>query len=132
MKLTTPVPRCIYCEDYARPNVCFTADNFFCNKLRDAQKARFQAWISQVAKKKKSKLLILEIGCGRHRDSIGIEKKPDGTLRTLSREISLPPCFNAESVQIVKVTLDRELAAGPGEMVFYETGLQFFDGRHEF
>lgn len=48
MKLTTPVPRCIYCEDYARPNVCFTADNFFCNKLRDAQKARFQAWLSQV------------------------------------------------------------------------------------
>lgn len=74
----------------------------------------------------------MEIGCGRHRDSIGIERKEDGSLRTLSREISLPPCFNVDTVQIVKVTMDRELKAAPGELVFQESGKHFFDGRHEF
>lgn len=132
MKLTTPAPRCIYCKDYARPNVCFTADNFFCNKLRDAQKARYMGWMSAVAKKKKVKLLVLEIGCGRHKDSIGVETKSDGTLRTLSKEISLPSCFNQETVQVMKVTMDKDLVAGPGELVFQQTGKQFFDGRNVF
>ena len=41
MELIGKIPLCKYCGDYARPNVWFTDDNSFCNKLRDSQKARF-------------------------------------------------------------------------------------------
>lgn len=41
---------CKYCGNYARPNVCFTDDNAFCNKLRHSQKANFNTWINNVSK----------------------------------------------------------------------------------
>ena len=40
------IPLCKYCGDYARPNVCFTDDNSFCNKLRNSQ-GRFNEWIKK-------------------------------------------------------------------------------------
>ena len=100
MLLTSKIPMCKYCHtNYARPNVCFTDDNSFCNKLRDAQKANFNKWIRSVANKRNTKLLVLEIGCGRHRDAIGMTMLPSGKFRIMSKELMFPDIFTTENIQ---------------------------------
>ena len=126
MTLIGKIPRCIFCNDYARPNVCFTDDNSFCNKLRNAQKAKFNEWIRKISIKKNPKLLILEIGCGRHKDSIGINKLDNGTFRILSKELSFPPVFNESNMKIIRVNPDYQIPKEKWEDVYYETGLNFF------
>ena len=126
MKLIGKIPKCIYCGDYARPNVCFTDDNSFCNKLRNAQKSKFNDWIRRVSLKKNPNLLIVEIGCGRHKDSIGMNKLDDGTFRILSKELSLPKSLGVENIKVVRVNPDKKIKKNDWEDVYYETGLQFF------
>jgi len=126
MSLIGKIPTCNYCDDYARPNVCFTDDNSFCNKLRDAQKAKYNEWIRKIALKRKPKLLILEIGCGRHINSIGINKLENNTFRILSKELTFPPIFNEKNMKIIRVNPDVNIPKEKWEDVYYETGLKFF------
>ena len=118
-------PRCIYCGDYARPNVCFTDDNSFCNKLRDAQKARFNDWIKRVANRRHPNLLILEIGCGRHKDSIGVTQLPSGKFRIMSKELQFPDVFTEENLKVIRVNPDKDIPPNKWEDVYYETALNF-------
>ena len=107
MCLTGKIPMCKYCSNYARPNVCFTDDNSFCNKLRDAQKASFNRWIKSVANKRNTKLLILEIGCGRHRDAIGMTQLANGKFRIMSKELTFPDIFTTDNIKVLRVNPDR-------------------------
>ena len=125
MMLTSAIPKCRYCNSYSRPNVCFTDDNSFCKKLRDAQQARFKDWIKRVANKRKPKLLILEIGCGRHRDSIGIHQLEDGTFRVLSKELSLPKQLNESNIKVIRVNPDRNIKKESWETVYYQRAIDF-------
>jgi len=133
MLLDGKIPMCPYCGDYARPNVCFTDDNSFCNRLRLEQKASFNRWIQRVASKRKAKLLILEIGCGRHRDSIGVSRMQDGSFRILSKELEFPKHLRPENnnLTIMRVNPDRGIPTEEWETVFHETGLNFFK-KHKF
>lgn len=126
MNLVGSIPMCKYCGDYARPNVCFTDDNSFCNKLRDAQKARFNEWIKRVSRKRNPRLLVIEIGCGRHRDSIGVSRLHDGHFRILSKELEIPKNFTEENLDIIRVNPDRGIPVEKWEKVYYQTGLDFF------
>ena len=126
MVLDGAPPTCIYCGDFARPNVCFTDDNSFCPKLRDAQKARFKQWARAAAGRRKPELLVYEVGCGRHKDSIGMTLKDDGTFRVMSKELELPPVFTTDNVTVVRVNPDRGIPGQPWETVVHETGLRYF------
>jgi len=125
LQLIGQPPRCIYCGDYARPNVCFTDDNSFCNKLRDAQKARFNEWIKKVANRRHPKLLVLEIGCGRHKDSIGVSQLNNGKFRILSKELSFPEVFTEENLKVIRVNPNKDLPSYRWEEVYYESALNF-------
>jgi NAD-dependent SIR2 family protein deacetylase len=126
MKLIGNIPKCIYCNDYARPNVCFTDDNSFCNKLRDAQKARYNQWIKAVARKKNPNLLIMEVGCGRHKDSIGLNKKDDNTFNILSKELVFPSNLNESNMKVIRVNPDRNIQKETWEDVYYQKCIDFF------
>jgi NAD-dependent SIR2 family protein deacetylase len=120
------IPPCKYCGNIARPNVCFTDDNSFCNKLRNCQKKKFQEWIQKISKSRNPKLLILEIGCGRHKNAIGMQKLENGTFRILSRELEFPEVFNESNLKIIRVNPDTQIKKEKWEEVYYETGLKFF------
>jgi NAD-dependent SIR2 family protein deacetylase len=126
MVLQGPIPKCKFCNNYARPNVCFTDDASFCNKIRNAQKAKYNEWIKKVSHKRNPKLLILEIGCGRHKDSIGLQQLTNGTFQLLSRELKLPEIFTSENMKVIRVNPDRNIGVEKWEDVYYETGLNFF------
>ena len=126
MCLTGKIPMCKYCDNYARPNVCFTDDNSFCNKLRDAQKASFNRWIKSVANKRNTKLLILEIGCGRHRDAIGMTQLPNGQFRIMSKELVFPNIFTTENIKIIRINPDRNIPKENWENVYYKRAIDFF------
>jgi len=120
-------PMCIYCGDYARPNVCFTDDNSFCNKLRLEQKASFNRWIQKASNKRRCKLLVLEIGCGRHKDSIGMSLMRDGSFRILSKELQFPKSLKPENnnLKIIRVNPDKNIPTEKWETVYHESGLNF-------
>jgi len=128
MLLIGEPPKCNYCNNYARPNVCFTDDNSFCNKLRLEQKASFNRWMQKVVNKRKSKLLVLEIGCGRHRDSIGMMRLNDGSFRILSKELEFPKCLRPENdnLKVIRINPDRNIPTQNWETVYHQTGLNFF------
>ena len=126
MCLTGKIPMCKYCDNYARPNVCFTDDNSFCNKLRDAQKASFNRWIRSVSNKRYTKLLILEIGCGRHRDAIGMTQLPNGQFRIMSKELVFPNIFTTENIKIIRINPDRNIPKENWENVYYKRAIDFF------
>lgn len=126
MTLLGKIPRCCYCGDYARPNVCFTDDNSFCNKLRNAQKSKFNEWIRKISIKKNPTLLVVEIGCGRHKDSIGITQLDSDRFRILSKELELPPVFNENNLTVIRVNPDKTIPKEKWETAYYETGLGFF------
>lgn len=125
MILTSKIPKCIYCGDYARPNVCFTDDNSFCNKIRDAQKARYNDWIKKIANKRNPKLLIIEIGCGRHSDSIGISKLDNDSFRLLSKELTIPSNLNETNMKIIRINPDKNIKKESWEEVYYEKSIDF-------
>ena len=124
--LKSKIPKCGWCGDYARPNVCFTDDASFSNKLRDCQKAKYNAWIKHVANKRKPNLLILEIGCGRHKNSIGVNKLEDGSFRILSKELAFPKVFDESNLKVIRVNPDRNIPPESWEEVHYKTGVDFF------
>lgn len=126
LNLIGKIPTCIYCGDYARPNVCFTDDNSFCNKLRNSQKSKYNDWIRKVSQKRNTKLLILEIGCGRHKNSIGMNKLESGKFRILSRELEFPSVFNESNLKIIRVNPDRDIPQKDWEEVYYQTAKNFF------
>ena len=125
MLLEGEIPKCKYCGNYARPNVCFTDDNSFCKKLRDSQKANFNKWIKKVANKRNTKLLILEIGCGHHRDAIGMTKLENGTFRIMSKELSLPEIFTEENIKIIRINPDTNILKENWEEVYYQSAIDF-------
>ena len=126
MTLIGDPPKCIYCGKCARPNVCFTDDNSFCNKLRLAQQATFKKWIKAVSSRRKPKLLVLEIVCGRHKDSIGMQKLSSGQFRVLSKELQYPTNLNEENMKIIRINPDKNIPKESWEEVHYTTGLKFF------
>ena len=126
MEFIGKIPLCKYCGDYARPNVCFTDDNSFCNKIRNSQKARFNEWIKKVSNKRNTKLLILEIGCGRHKDSIGMSQLSNGTFRLMSKELVFPEIFTKDNIKVIRVNPDKKILKEDWEEVYYETGAKFF------
>ena len=126
MILKSKIPKCIYCGGDSRPNVCFTDDASYSKKLRDCQKAKYNTWIKHVANKRKPNLLILEIGCGRHIDSIGVNKLDDGSFRILSKELAFPTVFNESNIKVIRVNPDRNIPKHSWEEVHYKTGVNFF------
>lgn len=127
MLLIVKPPMCKYCGNYARPNVCFTDDNAFCNKLRNSQKANFNTWINSVSKKRNTKLLVIEIGCGRHKDAIGMKELPNGQFRIESKELNFPKNLTRENISVIRVNPDRNITKEIWEDVYYEKAIDFLN-----
>ncbi len=71
----------------------------------------------------------MEIGCGRHKDSIGMNKLQDGTFRILSKELKFPENLNEKNMKIVRINPDINIPKEKWEDVYYETGVNFFTKR---
>lgn len=121
MQLVGDVPRCKYCGDCARPNVCFADDNSFCNSLRNVQRARFEAWVQRVASR-------------RPRDRLrepsrlhGTPHREDGSFGVQPKEIRLPKVLNGDNMTLVHVNPERNLPMVPGlRKIAHHTGAAAF------
>ena len=68
----------------------------------------------------------MEIGCGRHKNSIGVNKLDDGSFRILSKELAFPKVFNESNIKVIRVNPDRNIPKETWEEVHYKTGVDFF------
>ena len=57
------IPKCIYCDAVARPNILMFGDYSWVPYRSDDQERRFSEWIEDI-KEKNKKLAIIEIGAG--------------------------------------------------------------------
>ena len=126
MILEGDIPKCKYCNSYARPNVCFTDDNSFCNKIRNAQKAKFNNWIKKVANRRNPKVLVFEIGCGRHKNAIGMNKLQNNTFCLMSKELVFPDTLNNTNIKVIRVNPDKNIPKEEWEDVYYQKAVDFF------
>ena len=59
-ELIGKVPKCKFCGDYARPNVCFTDDNSYCSNLEMLKKQNIMNGFVKLLTKN-PKLLVIEV-----------------------------------------------------------------------
>jgi len=99
-----PYPKCIHCDNYARPNVSFFGDYNFSEKITQVQSKRLYDWIEL---NKNNKMLIIEIGCGISQHSIRFTNK-NNQYTMLSNEWKLPKSFMSEErTKMIRINPDN-------------------------
>ncbi len=100
-----PLPKCIYCNKMARPNVSFFDDLVFNEKITKIQSLNLYSWLQNIEDKK---LVIMEFGCGISEHSIRFVLK-NNQYTMMSNEWKLPKHFLSESnTKLIRINPDDE------------------------
>lgn len=108
LRANKPFPKCIHCNNMARPNVSFFDDFIFNEKICKKQSSNLLKWLDTIVNKK---LVIIELGCGISKHSIRFVMK-NNQYTMLSNEWKLPKHFlsknNTKMIRINPDTNDHD------------------------